>query len=87
MKHDALVASLTEVLSKLEAKDAEGTNALMNSLVEQFYATTAAAADPRVMPLFEACFAAANALTSALEQELKAQARGARANTAYGAEP
>jgi hypothetical protein len=87
VKHDALVALLTEVLSKLEAKDAEGTDAMMNSLVDAFHATTAAAADPRVMPLFEACVAAADELSSALERELKSQARGARASTAYGAEP
>jgi hypothetical protein len=82
-----LVASFTEVLTRLEACDALGTAALMQDLVAQVQATPSAGEDPRVLAMYATCVEAAQRLTSSIAREIRGQARGARANSAYGAEP
>ncbi len=87
MKHEPLVAALNEVLALLEAHNTERAAELMPGLVTLVQGTPNATADERVRPLYELCLAEATRLTSALEREVRTQARGARAANAYGVDP
>jgi hypothetical protein len=82
-RHDHLVSALTEIVELLELGNIEAAQPAMQRTVDAFAATPSAAADERVLPIFQRARDLALATHARLANELRTTATTIRAGRAY----
>ncbi|MDX2010872.1 MAG: hypothetical protein SFW67_11795 [Myxococcaceae bacterium] len=81
---DQLVSMLEALGRSLEAGDGEAAEAQLAAFAVKVREAPGAAADPRVVALFQECRGKAIAVLGQLHQELSGHATSVRAAAAYG---
>jgi hypothetical protein len=83
-RHDGLFEALTALQARIAARDALGAEAAMEVALARFAAVPTPGDDERLLPLKDACEAAARLYCAELGGALRETAAGARATEAYG---